>query len=245
MTEVILEPDIDPASPEGRLARSAEERERMRRSRYHLATSRVIVQVAPDNPANFAGMVAPDGTAYIIAVTNPDFIPVVWSDPRGRTVAIGMADLLRASDPRLPIGIDPFWEDPLTVWPQDRAELLDWAQAFPTRLASPAELEVLSPDDVTPWRSLFRARLQEEGVRARVWLVKSRVLPDAEQWITVVMEASPADAVRIADLAMQTAAATGTRQWINTARWEVLGGAVPAYVKKFLKAHTETRLLDR
>lgn len=217
----------------------------MRRSRYHLATSRVIVQVNPNDPTDFAGMVAPDGTAYIIAVTNPDFIPDVWRDPHGRTVAIGMPDLLRSSNPHVPIGIDPFWEDPLTIRPQGRAALLDWSQAFPRQLTTPAELEVLGPDDVAPWRALLLARVREEGLRARVWLVKSRVQPDAEQWVTVVVEANPPEALRVADLAMEAAAATDTRQWINTAKWEALGGPVPGYVKKFLKAHPETRLLNR
>ncbi|MDN4613195.1 hypothetical protein P5G50_01915 [Leifsonia sp. F6_8S_P_1B] len=245
ITEVILEPALDPFSAEGRLARSAEERERMRRSRYHLATSRVLVQVDPADPTSFAGMVAPDGTTYLIAVTNTDFIPVVWSDPAGTTLAIGMPDLLRHSNPALPIGIDPFWEDPITIWPQDRAALLDWAQAFPTQLQQPAELEVLADGELVPWRAEFLKRLQEERLRARVWLVKTRILPDADQWVTVVIEGSPPDVVRIGDLAMQAAAATGTEEWINTARWEVLGGTVPGYAKKFLKAHGETRLLDR
>lgn len=217
----------------------------MRRSRYHLATSRVLVQINPADATDFAGMIAPDGTAYIIAVTNPDFIPVVWSDPRGRTVAIGMPDLLRSSNPQVPIGIDPFWEDPLTIRPQDRAVLLDWAQAFPSQLEAPAELDVLGAEEVLPWRTAFLARLQDEGIRGPVWLVNSRVLPGAEQWVTVIIQASPEDAARIADLAMETAAATDTDQWINTARWEALGGPVPSYVKRFVKTHPETRLLGR
>lgn len=71
-----------------------------------------------------------------------------------------MPQLLLSANPSIPIGIDPFWEDPLTIWPADRKALLDLAQAFPTGVDAPVELQVLGEDEVRSWRDRFAESLR-------------------------------------------------------------------------------------
>jgi hypothetical protein len=206
---------MDRTSPEARDAESQRHRERMRRSRSHLATSQFVVVVDPrtNQPAG----IIENGQPCVLGFTNVTVAERFFPAEAGRPLVTSMRQMLMRLAPDQYLVLDPTEPDPIVVAPGvDRETLVRMSDPFP------------------PLIDGLRAEFISEE-RAAVVHVAVTEHSQVEPWLTVMIDCDADDFAPLSDLVMMLCDKVDPGMWVNTAFGA--GKALPRSARSWAKKH--------